>query len=389
MKKVLFLNSRSPFPIKDGAAIGTNQYLRFFHRLGYEVDLVYTSELNDLEVVKEGLSDVCSHIYHFPLSKRRSYFNVLKGFLTNTYPLHVNYYYSKEVARWVKDHAKDYDILYCHNMRTALYVNGIDGYKILNIVDSFSMNYESAKKRTTGVWHWIYTVDVKRCAKMECQLTKKFNKMLIVSERDKDYIEKHMEKPVDIAVVENYTDIYDDRIPDNAPDSHDLVFVGAMNYEPNVTAVTYFCSRILPELLKRYPDITFYIVGKTPTNSVLALQSDHVVVTGFVDDIWDYLKIATVAVTPMQTGSGLQNKILQAMAVGLPVVTTPIGFEGLAKDEGQPRVAVDDADMIEQISYLLDHPEVRLHEGKLSKGYIERNYSEEVILEKFRAFMEK
>ena len=389
MKKILFLNSKSPYPIKDGAAIGTNQYLRFFHRLGYEVDLVYTSELNDLEVVRNGLSGICSHIYHFHLPKYQSYLKVLKGLITNTHPLHVNYYHSNKVARWVRNHAKDYDILYCHNMRTALYVDGIDSYKIWNIVDAFSMNYESARKNTTGIWHWIYTIDAKRCVKWECKLAESFNKMLIVSERDKQYIETHLKRAADIAVIENYTEVFDNHIPDNVSESRNLVFVGAMNYEPNVTAVTYFCSQILPELLKRYPGIKFYIVGKTPTNSVLALQSDDVIVTGYVDVIWDYLKIATVVVTPMLTGSGIQNKILQALAVGLPVITTPTGFEGLVKDEGQPRVAVDSADMIEQISFLLDHPEVRFEEGKKSKGYILRNYSESVILEKFRLFMEK
>ncbi len=145
----------------------------------------------------------------------------------------------------------------------------------------------------------------------------------------------------------------------------------------------------MPRLLERYPDLKFYIVGKTPAPSVKALASEHVEVTGWVDDIWSYLEMASVVVTPMQSGSGLQNKILQALAIGACVVTTPIGFEGLVAEEGQPHVAESDDDMVSQISQLLDHPEQRKSEGEKSIGYIRKNYSYEVIRDKFKRFLEE
>ncbi len=388
MKKVLFLNSKSPFPIRDGAAIGTNQYLRFFHDLGYEVDLAYVSEKDDLDTVKSGLKGVCSHFFCFPLPPWQSYLKSMTGLLTNKRPLQVNYYHSHKLEKWIGAHAHEYDILYCQNMRAAQYVSDIAQYKIWNIVDAFSMNYQSAKKFAKGLWHWIYKIDSRRCCRYEQDLLGKFDKKLIVSKKDRDFIVEKAGGKADISVIENFTHIPEGRKMDNDPKAHHLVFVGAMNYEPNVTAVTYFCKQILPKLLERYPDLVFYIVGKTPTSAVRALQSDHVVVTGWVDDIWDYLKLASVVVAPMLSGSGIQNKILQALSVGACVVTTSTGFEGLTRDEGQPYVVDGDDALVEKISFLLDHPELRVQEGVKSIAYIKKHYSLEVIREKFRRFLE-
>ena len=157
-----------------------------------------------------------------------------------------------------------------------------------------------------------------------------------------------------------------------------------MNYEPNVSAVRYFSRNIMPELLKRYPKLHFYIVGKTPTPEVEALANEHTTVTGFVESTWDYLKIATLVVTPMQSGSGLQNKILQSLAVGACVVTTPKGFEGLVSDAGQPFVAKDSDEMIKIISHLLDNPQERQERGDLSIEYVRKHYAPDVIQQKFK-----
>lgn len=389
MKRVLFLNSKSPFPVRDGAAIGTNQYLRFFHDLGYSVDLAYISENDDLDQVSKGLAGLCSHIYIFKVTKLQSYLSVIKGIFTNRLPLQVNYYYTTPLAKWVSAHQADYDILYCHNMRTTEYAYRLGGYKIWNIVDSLSMNFASLVSESRGLWHYIYKIDAVRCARYEQKMLPVFDKKLIVSAKDCDYIEQQAGHKEKIAVIENFVQVPQGRAMKHDAKARNLVFVGAMNYQPNITAAVYFCHNIMPRLLERYPDLKFYIVGKTPAPSVKALASEHVEVTGWVDDIWSYLEMASVVVTPMQSGSGLQNKILQALAIGACVVTTPIGFEGLVAEEGQPHVAESDDDMVSQISQLLDHPEQRKSEGEKSIGYIRKNYSYEVIRDKFKRFLEE
>lgn len=383
MKRILILSSKPPYPLRDGAAIRTFQSIRIFAELGYSVDVLYISETDDYETVKQGIGRLCNNIYHHIITKRQSYLKVLRGLFTNLRPLQVNYFFSYRLNRWIHKNANSYDIVYCNNIRTAWYARNLKVTKILDFVDAYSMNYQAAKEKTEGLWHWIYTIDSTRSKRFEQQMLQAFDKSLIISQIDKDYIISHAKKPKDIFVIENYTEVDASKRVEIEHGKQNLVFVGAMNYEPNISAVKYFSSKIMPTLIAKYPDIRFYIVGKTPTPEVLALADAHTVVTGFVDSTWDYLKTATVVVTPMLSGSGLQNKILQALAVGACVVTTPKGFEGLINDAGQPFVAKDDKEMFDIISHLIDHPEERQNQIVLSMEYVQKHYAVSVIKEKF------
>ena len=345
--------------------------------------MLYISEADNFSEVNQGIGKYCKNIYQFVLTKRQSYLKVIIGLITNLLPLQVNYYYSKKVRRWIKRNASRYDAIYCNNIRTAMYARKLKVKKIIDYVDAYSMNYQSARDNTKGLWHWIYTIDYPRCNKFEQEVLKEFDKCLIISEIDKEFILSKAKDHASISVIENYTPIDENKCVSYDVKTCKLLFVGAMNYEPNVSAVTYFCKWVLPPLMTRYPGIKFYIVGKTPTPEVKALANDHVVVTGFVESVWDYMKDATLVVTPMQSGSGLQNKILQAMAVGACVVTTPKGFEGLVTDEGHPYVAKNTGDMIKTISYLIDHPEVRRQSGLKSIEYVKKHYDKDVIKDKF------
>lgn len=388
MKKILILSSKPPYPLRDGAAIRTYQSIRLTAELGYLVDVLYLSETNVLPEVKKELAPFCNNIYTFILTKKQSYFNVLKGLMTNLLPLQVNYYYSRKAKKWINKNASNYDIIYCNNIRTAQYARGLKNKVILDYVDAYSMNYQAARDNIKGLWHWIYAIDYIRCNKFEQQLLQEFDKFIIISDIDRTFILTRAKTPATISIIENYTSIDENKRVEHNSTSLKLLFVGAMNYEPNVTAVTYFCKWILPSLIERFPNIMFYIVGKTPTNEVLALADKHVIVTGFVESVWDYMKDATLVVAPMQTGSGLQNKILQALAVGACVITTQKGFEGLVTDEGQPFVVKNSNEMIDVISHLIDHPEERQSSGEKSIEYIKKHYDKEVIKEKFAKLLQ-
>ena len=384
MKNVLILSSKSPYPLRDGAAIRTFQSICMLAELGYVVDVLYISETDDLAEVKKGLNAYCRNVYCFVMTKRQSSLSVLKGLFTNLLPLQVNYFYTGKARRWIVENISRYDFIYCNNIRTAHYARDLDVIKVIDYVDAYSMNYKDARDNTKGLWHWIYSIDYPRCNKFEQKLLRDFDKHIIISNVDKDYILSQGKSNVPISVIENFTPIDESKRITYNHQSYNLVFVGAMNYEPNITAVSYFCKCVLPALTERFPDIKFYIVGKTPRPEVTALADEHVIVTGYVKSVWDYLKHADVVVTPMQTGSGLQNKILEAMAVGACVVTTPKGFEGLVTDEGQPVIAKNGMEMINTITYLLEHPEERAERGKNGIGYIKKHYAKEVIKAKFR-----
>jgi sugar transferase (PEP-CTERM/EpsH1 system associated) len=155
-----------------------------------------------------------------------------------------------------------------------------------------------------------------------------------------------------------------------------LVFTGAMDYWPNIDAVTWFAKDILPRLVDQIPAIRFYIVGRSPTEEVLALATDRVVVTGTVPDVRPYLQHAALVVAPLRVARGLQNKILEAMAMARPVIAAKSCVEALAVSEGTELFSAESAeDFIAQINALLQTPERLAAVGVAGRQCVLKNYS--------------
>lgn len=155
-----------------------------------------------------------------------------------------------------------------------------------------------------------------------------------------------------------------------------LVFTGAMDYWPNIDAVTWFVKDILPQLVSERPLIRFYIVGRSPTEDVLALASEHVVVTGTVPDVRPYLQHATLVVAPLRVARGLQNKILEAMAMARPIIASRSCVEALEVRAGTEIFSAESAeDFITQISALLQAPEHLASVGAAGRDRVLQNYS--------------
>lgn len=168
-----------------------------------------------------------------------------------------------------------------------------------------------------------------------------------------------------------------------------LVFVGKMNYEPNVVAVTWFAEHVLPKLLVTYPNLQFQIVGAHPEKRIQRLSDNpNIQVTGFVESVEPYFQNATIVVAPMLTGAGIQNKIIQAMSYGCCVVTTPIGAEGLTINHNEIAVLGSESEMIDGIANLLINREKRIEMGRSARQYVIDNLSTEVIAKQFWSFMD-
>jgi glycosyltransferase involved in cell wall biosynthesis len=150
------------------------------------------------------------------------------------------------------------------------------------------------------------------------------------------------------------------------------VFTGAMDYWPNIDAVTWFVAEVLPALRAAHPDLFFYIVGSNPARTVTQLANrDGVVVTGRVDDVRPYLQHAVAAVAPMRVARGVQNKVLEAMAMSRPVLVTRRGLEGIDADHGDQVLLADQPqDYVELLSQVLagEHEEI----GRRARSFVER-----------------
>lgn len=386
-KKVLIINSKAPYPLHTGGEMRTFQMIKLLSRIYDHVDIVYLTDKVNPETDK-GLKPYCKNIYSFTSSKRRYAFNAIKGLLFGKLPLQVYYFYSSEMQKWIDKNLSGYNIVFCNNIRTAEYVRKKDGIvKIIDFVDAISMNYERAKHKVKGIWKYLYSIDHKRCLRYEKDIVEHFDKTMIISRIDGEYIEKASDSSgKKISVISNMIEIPELIKTNYNEKEKSLVFVGSMFYESNITAVDYFVRNVFDKIRIQFPDLKFYIVGSRPDPKVIKLgENEGVVVTGFVDDVSEYFVNPSIFVAPMLSGAGVQNKILQAMAAGCPVITTTIGAEGI-EDISEKELLVCDAPeiMAEKIIWLLNHDEVRKEQATAAKKYISEHLSEDIILKQFK-----
>ena len=192
-----------------------------------------------------------------------------------------------------------------------------------------------------------------------------------------------------IYVVGNKVDIPDSCNISQHDGENILLFVGKMNYEPNVVAVTSFIHNIFPALVKNHPKLRFMIVGAYPDARVKKLaDANNIIVTGFVDSLEPYFQQATIVIAPMLTGAGIQNKIIQAMSYACCVATTPIGAEGLHINKGEIAVWKSVDEWIVGINELLDNRDIRKDMGMKARQYVIDNLSSSIVEKQFWEFVE-
>ncbi len=170
--------------------------------------------------------------------------------------------------------------------------------------------------------------------------------------------------------------------------SDTIIFVGKMDYDPNVIAVSWFADHVFPELLICHPDLKFIIVGAHPSIPVQKLADrDNIIVTGYVESVEPFYQQASIVVATMLTGAGIQNKIIQAMSYGCCVLTTSIGAEGLNIENNEIAVVDGNKEMIEALTLLLGDREKRCAMGMAARQYVINNLSEHIIGKQFWEFI--
>jgi glycosyltransferase, family 1 len=386
-KRILVINSKRPYPVCDGAAIRSMQLLRMLS-IDYDIDLMYTfCDRKSTLYHNAELPNICRNVYSVKMNKCRMISQAILGFFKKR-PLQCYYFYSYKLQNIIDQKIDSYDFVVCNNIRTAEYViNHSTCNKYIDYVDAISMHYEKAATLANFIWKFIYTLEAKRCLNYELEVLSKFNKAIIISDIDKNHILCKSQLTSKISVVPNSISI--DKRSVSYQDNVNIVFVGTMDYEPNVIAVDFFCKTVFPIVKEEYSQAKFFIVGSRPTRRVCKLKSEDVIVTGYVDDPKEYLLNSAIVVAPMLTGAGLQNKILEAMSLGCVVVTTTLGSEGLSEVMNEKELfIIDDSKLMANliIKLLLD-VDVRAQIGKNAKEYVEKNYTFNSVYEKLKAIL--
>ncbi len=390
MNKVLVLSSRIPYPLVAG----------YCHRI-YHVSKILASKYQvDLLAINESgiryeelsiLNEVFNNLILFDFSPITFKINAFKKFFSSK-PIQVGGYYFNAIQEWIDKHFREYDLIYCNHIRTAEYARNIPCKKVLDFHDAISMHYKDALTIAKGFWKAFYFIESKRLLPYELGTLGEFDKYFITSQADRDYLLANTSIPADIGVIPMGVNEKILKLDWKAEEENWLVFLGKMNYYPNEDAVVYFANEVFPLLRSRVRDLKFIIVGAYPTRRVQSLSKiPGIEVTGFVDDPYEYLERAKVVVAPIRLGAGIQNKILEAMALRRPVVTTSKGARGIAGGEdGKHFVVADSSEKaVDKILELLNDSEKRREIGQNARALIEERYTWDVIRVKLLAEIEE
>lgn len=386
--KLVILTSRFPYPLEKGDKLRIYHQIRVLSRR-YEITLISLAEQPPKDAELAHLRQFCAAIHVFRLSKLRIAFNLISGWLQGL-PLQVSYFYHpgirKKIARLIQQEKPDH--LYCQLIRMAPYVSDLPLPKTLDFMDTFSIGMQRRAERSRGLWRWLFRREAKQLQAYEAQAFAAFDHCTIISEQDRDLLVFAGKAQVRIVPNGVDTDFFHPKFK-SAPEYH-LAFVGNMGYHPNVEAAKFLVGEVLPILQQTVPDVRVLIAGARPTSEVLALQSAQVTVTGWVEDIRDAYGSARVFVAPIFLGSGQQNKILEAMSMALPCVTTGMVNNAIhAPVNSTIFVADTAANFAANILKILADENLQTTIGQAARDFVEQKYGWEHSVRIFAELFEK
>jgi glycosyltransferase involved in cell wall biosynthesis len=342
---------------------------------------VWTDEAEKAQLAE--MQEICHAVQALPLPVWRSLWNSLRA-LPGRKPLQSVYSYLPALVSSFNGNSR-FDVVHVEHLRGSRYGLYLKQHTKLPVVwdsvDCITHLFRQAADRSSNLVGRLRSwLDLERTARYEGWLLGQFNHVVVTSPLDKkallDLAPEHVQ-PGLVSVVGNGVDIdYFRPNPTVNRESATLVISGKMSYHANVSMTTHLVQNILPHVWSQRPDVKLLIVGKDPVREIQQFAADpRITVTGTVPDFPPYLQKATIAVAPITYGAGIQNKVLEAMACGTPVVTTPQAVSALEIVPGQDAVVAAEPEMMgRKIVDLLADPGRQARLGENGRAYVESRH---------------
>jgi sugar transferase (PEP-CTERM/EpsH1 system associated) len=385
--RILCLTHRFPFPPNKGDKIRAFNILDYLAR-DHEVHVAgLIDDPGDVPLVEKLAARVAGTAFE-RIDGRPQALSGLRAVLTGR-PITVTHFHSHRLQQRVDDllESRPFDVVLCSSSPMAEYVfrsrhaNGClaRAVKAIDLIDVDSYKWRQYAARSPWWKAWIYRYEATHLAQYEVCITQAFQQVFVVSAQEREYLPPGADASKVIPISNGVDLEYFSPVqtpPGNGSGSPSLVFTGVMDYWPNVDGVVWFAERVLPRIRAAVPDVRFVIVGSRPSEAVRKLaRLDGVTVTGFVEDVRDFVSTAAVCVVPLRIARGVQNKVLEAMAMGKAVVCTPQAFEGLQAEQGVDLLtaATEDAFADAVIGLLRDRAAAG-RMGENARRFVERHY---------------
>lgn len=372
--KIFVTTSRVPWPLEKG------DKLRIYHQLAelnkkHEVILCCLNDKKLNKNTQQELAKICTEFYIFDLNKITIAWEFIQAVFSRK-PFQVHYFYQRKIRSKIYELVEKHqpDIIYTQLIRTAEYVKHIHHIpKVLDYMDAFSKGMSRRVNQAKFPSNLILKNESKRLMDYESLIFDYYEKHTIISEQDKKLIPHKSQNSIHL--IRNGID-KEFFSPTNTEKEYDLVFTGNMNYAPNIEGAVFLVREIMPLVWKSHPSIKVIIAGANPSNKVKELASKNVIVFGWMDDIRDAYNKSKIFIAPMNIGTGLQNKLLEAMSMNLPCITSKLANNALGAEENtELLIGNTKQEYADHIIDLMGSQEKAENLAKKGQEFIHKNFS--------------
>jgi glycosyltransferase involved in cell wall biosynthesis len=377
---VLMLTQVLPYPPDSGPKIKTYNMVKYLAQR-HRVTLVSFVRGDQSEHVRH-LERYCQVVYTVPMKRgaiRDAWYMGL-SFLTRQPFMMLRD--DRKAMRELVDclsAEQSFDIAHADQLNMGQYAERVRGaFKVLDAHNALWLLYKRLwKTMSQGPHRWLLGRDWRLLKSYEGRLVREFDAVLAVSYKDKAVLQEAAGKPVDIVVIPIAIDTDEVTVVEREAEPRHILHIGTMYWPPNIDAVKWFVHQVYPLIRQQRPDVQFDVIGARPPAELLALNNAGlgINVTGYVKDSTPYLQRAAVMVVPLLAGGGMRVKILNALAEGIPIVSTTLGYEGIKVTTGQDILVGDTSkEFAAQVMQVLNDPALGRKLAANGRKLVEETY---------------
>jgi sugar transferase (PEP-CTERM/EpsH1 system associated) len=372
--KIAVVLTRIPFPLMKGDKLRAYYQIKELSKQ-HEVYLFCLNYKDEEKKAKEELLKYCKAVHIERLNIFSSLLRVCLSIFTFL-PFQTAYYNSKRAKKNFKSFVEKnkIEICYFQFVRLAPFAKKINTKKVLDFQDTLSMNMKRRADNSGLLEKILFTIEAKRLARYESKMFEVFDALTIITQADRELLQSPRKNEVYIipnGVAETYF-----TYPQPKEKPFDVLFSGAMSYAPNIDAAEYLIKEIMPLVWEKKPNVKIVIAGGGSPSWLEKLANERIIMPGWVEDMKEYYSQTKLFIAPMRIGTGLQNKLLEAMAMNVPCITSSLANQALrAKDKEEILIANNAREYADYIIKMLDNKELSQNIAQAGKDYVFNEYS--------------